>query len=307
VIKSLFILAFFAVLCSSTFCFAGDQETDTSQQAPSAATGQVPQDSQEAQNNRMRALEGSKSKWSAQIQAAYSGSTIDHPFSADAPNPGGLNPPPVVSASALIQGRYRINKDQSFGLGGGVTGETPFQGVKNVTLSDPTADWALSSQFGSLHNRFDVVGQIYTANYEIKYGYARGVSLVDDLLYNFASGLTVGLTSEVDYNAFSTDKADGVDVRAIQKDYNLGIFPVVEYKLSKRLNLRSVMGFQFEHDRNLDGWTLIAKRIYQTAGIGVSATDDLFFYLYALFYPSPIAGLSHNETSVGFSAIINLF
>jgi hypothetical protein len=265
-------------ICSSLFasgaCFAADQEAQTSQQTPSPTSGQVSPDSQESQNNRMRALEGSKSKYSGQIQAAYSGSTIDHPFAAEAANPGGLNPPPVVSASALIQGRYRINENQSAGLGGGITGETPFQGIKNVTLSDPTADWAISSQMGSVHNRFDVIGQVYTANYEIKYGYAAGVSLVDDLLYNFSSGLTVGLTSEIDYNAFSSDNANGVDVRSVQKDYNLGLFPVAEYKLSKRLNLRSVLGFQFEHDRDLQGWTFIAKRLYQTAGLGVSATDD---------------------------------
>ena len=259
-------------------------------------------------NNRMRALEGAQSPWSLQAQLSYSGSTIQTPFDEFAPNPGGDNPPPVVKLSGLIQTRYRFDETRSFGAGAGITTETPFQKPTNTTVSDPTFDYAMSSNWGGAHNRVDLTATVYTNNYETKYLYAYGLTLADDLLYQVGeSGLTFGLSSLIYGNAFRGETVDGVDVRAVQTDYGLGLYPLAEYQMTKKLNLRSVVGFQYEHVRDMAALSLREKRIYQTLGLGVSITENFFTYFFALFYPSPLNGIRNEETSVGFSAIINVF
>ena len=277
--------------------------------APMGTAVATPAD-EEVQNNRMRALEGSKSPWSMQFQLGYYGSNVDKPFAAEAPNPGNDTPPPVVKMVGTIQGRYRISKAQSVGFGAGIAGQTPFQGLKNSSISDPYADYAYSSTFGSYHNRVDIAGQIYTADDETAYGYTSGYSLSNDSLWSFGkTGATVGLSTAIDFNTFGGSKtqASGLELTANQQDYDFNFYPFAEYSITKRVNFRTVVGFQYTHTKNLPDFTFNQKKLYETAGLGVSWTDDFFTYFYVKFYPSPLNSITTANSSVGFSAIINLF
>ncbi len=263
---------------------------------------------QNTENKRMRALEGSKSRWSGQLNLTYNGSTINEPLDANAPNPGSQNPPPVVNLVGTLATRYRINSAQTVGLGIGLETETPLQGQQNTSLADPVLDWAISTHKWGFHNRFDFIGNAYTANYETKYGYLYGLAFDNDTLYKFPkTEFTLGLSLISDFNGFSDSMVNGRDRSAAQDELDYYFVPFAEYGLTHRLNIRSVFGIPFEHDRNMDRWTFVAKRVYQTFGLGISATDDLFFYLYLKFYPSPLSSWTSNETTVGLNAIINLF
>ena len=260
------------------------------------------------QNNRMRALEGSKSPWSIQLQLSYAGSSLVHPFSELAPNPANDTPPPVVKMSGLVQGRYRISKAQSVGFGAGLSAETPFQGIKNTSISDPYADYAYSITSGSYHNRTDFAAQIYTADDETKYGYSSGYSLSNDSLWSFGkTGLTVGLSAAIDYSTFGNSNAIAGDLKRYQQDYDFNFYPFAEYSITKRVNFRSVVGAQYTHTLDQADFTFHRKKIYETAGLGVSWTDDVFTYFFVKFYPSPLNQINSEDTSVGFSAIINMF
>jgi hypothetical protein len=276
---------------------------------PGKELEQIEDNSDEAQQNRrMRALEGSKSKWSGQFNVLYNGSSINNPFAADAPNPGGQNPPPVVNLTGTFAIRRRLGAKTSFGFGGGFETETPLQGQQNSSISDPNADFAISGDKWGIHNRVDFMGNYCTANFETKYGYLYGLAIEDDILYKFPrTEFTLGLSIISDFNGFSDSVINGRDRTAAQDELDYYVDPFAEYGLTKHLNLRSVVGIPFEHDRNMDRWTFMPKRVYETFGLGISATDDLFFYLYMKFYPSPLASMTSAETTIGINAIINLF
>ena len=301
-------LCVFVVLLAGAIGAASENSDKKDLSQPGIAAGAIQPSPTDAENARMRALEGSKSPLSLQLNLIYEGSTIAHPLAATAPNPANSNPPPVVSLQGLLQARYRIDKSQSVGVGGGLITEQPFQRPRNTSLSDPTVDYALSHDGKILHNRVDLLANVYTANFETIYGYQLGFTIADDLLYKVArTGLTLGASFQFDYNTFSSDSKDGVNILSRQRDYDYNIFPLAEYTLTKTFNLRTVLGMQFEHTRSMPSFSFTPKRVYQTFGLGVSWTDDVFTYFFIKFYPSPLSGISGDETSFGFNAIINAF
>ncbi len=262
-------------------------------------------ESQELQNNRMKTLEGSRSRWSGQFNLTYSGSSIAHPFSGEVPNPGNQVPPPLVTFSGTVSARGRIDDKTTLGLGTGILTQTPFQGPKNTSVADPYMDLAHSFNLGPIHNRADFQSTLWTNNqYYDVFGYRFGFTLLNESFYQFKFGLTVGFVLQIDYNIF----ADGSQYDSSQQtQYDLYTDPYFEYKLSKRLNVRSVVGIASLHNRNLNGtFAFYHPDVYQTFGLGISCTDSVYIYPYILLFP--ISGnITSQSTLVGFNAIINLF
>lgn len=136
---------------------------------------------EETKNNRMKTEEGSKSPLSGQFNLTYSGSSLDHPFSEYAPNPGGLEVPPLVTLSGTVSARYRIDKKTTTGVGTGVTTQTPFQGPKNTTVANPYLDIARSFRWGAIQNRADFQITLWTeAQLHDDYGQRLGFSFIDE-------------------------------------------------------------------------------------------------------------------------------
>ncbi len=113
-------------------------------------------------NERMRALDGSKSDWSGQFNLNYSGAPLRNPLSADAPNPGNILPPPVVMMTGSFAVRNRLDSQTTMGLGTGIGTETPFQGPKNTRASDPYIDVARRFTVGPVMCRAGVSAKFYT-------------------------------------------------------------------------------------------------------------------------------------------------
>ena len=259
-------------------------------------------DSEETKNARMKAVEGSKSPFSGQFNITYSGSSVNHPFSKEAPNPGQLPVPPLVSISGTVSARYRLDKKTTMGVGTGVLN----QGFKTTSVSDPYADIAHSFRWGPIQNRADFQFTLWTQDQLHKgYGQNLGFSAVDEAFYEWDFGLTTGLAFEIDVNTFSSDpKFDAV--KAGQVSYDIYPEPYFEFALSKRVNLRSVLQVGFEHTRDLGSMKFTGDRVGQTLGVGISATDWLFLYPYLKGVPySGTFGVK--TTVVGLNTIINLF
>jgi hypothetical protein len=265
----------------------------------------VPSASSDTQNVRMKTLEGSTSRFSGQFNLTYSGSSISNPFSGDAPNPGNQVPRPLVTLSGTVSARYRIDEKTTIGLGTGLTTQTPFQGPKNTAVADPYADIARSYKLGPFQNRADFQATFWTNNqYSSQYGYRFGLTASNEIYYLFNFGLTVGLVLQVDYNIF----ASGAQYDSSQQtEYDFFGAPYFEFKLSRRFNLRSVIGNSFLHNRDLTGaLSFYRPEIYQTFGVGISIVDAVFVYPFVQFFP--FSGNVTSQTSlIGFNTIINLF
>ena len=258
------------------------------------------------QNARMKTLEGSKSPWSGQFQMSYSGSSIDHPFSELAPNPTHEPQEPLVTLSGVVAVRYRLDPKTTVGLGSGIVTETPFQGPKHSTLSDPQVDIARSFTLGPLHNRVDATLVQYTNHqYYNEYGYRQELSLALESFHEFSSGLTIGLQLATEGNTFATG---GDYPKAQQVDYMLAVAPYFEYTLNSTFNLRSVIGIVDNHLRDKpDPKVYQHPNVYQTFGLGISVTKAVFVYCYAKAQPYSGEAMTVKNTTAGFSTIINLF
>jgi len=256
------------------------------------------------QNNRMKTLEGSTSRWSGQFNMTYSGSSVSTPFSGDVPNPGNQVPPPLASLSGTMSARARLDAFTTMGLGTGITTQTPFQGPKNTTVADPYVDIARSFKLGPIKNRADFQTTLWTnSQYFSQYGYRFGMTALNESFYQFPFGLTVGLALQLDYNLFAAGNYDPSQ----QTQYDLYTDPYFEFVLSKVFNLRSVIGIGSLHTANLGGaLSFIHPDVYQTMGVGISIADAVFVYPFVQFFPFS-GNVSSQSTLVGFNAIVNVF
>ena len=280
-------------------------ETGAAQVQPAAKLPAESGETQEMKNKRMQTLEGSKSRWSGQFQLNYSGSTLRHPFSRDAPNPGRLVPPPVVTIGGNFSARYRVDEKMTAGLGTGITTQTPFQGPKKTSLSDPYLDLARSFKFGALHNRAVVQLTQYT-NYQYyhDFGYRQGLGLSNESFYESSFGLTTGLALQLDYSRFAAGAYD----KSQQTLVGLGTFPYLEYAINDRLNFRTVVGILHYKNEDLLGTDRFQRAsVYQTFGLGIAATKSIFVYAYVRAIPYDDKPVTRDNTIAGFSTIINLF
>jgi hypothetical protein len=84
-----------------------------------------------------------------------------------------------------------------------------------------------------------------------------------------------------------------------------GLYPAAEYEINDTYNLRTVFGFQvYEQLRRQDDSTFNKRKVYQSVGLGISVTRDVFLYPNIQFIPSDIRS---DRTNVAISANINVF
>jgi hypothetical protein len=277
--------------------------TDNSSAAPST-TASAPADA-ELQNNRVKALEGSKSPWSFQANLTYSGSSINHPLAETVPNAGGSSQPPKVQLGGTIAARYRLDDVTSIGFGTGILTYTPFQGPSGTSVSDPVIDIQRSYKIGKIHNRADFAATGYTDNeYGTQIGYAAGLTALNEAYYIFPFGLTTGFLIQVDYNIFKGKAGYPV---ADQTMYDMYTDPYFEFILSKHFNLRSVIGIQaLGHQNDMTSpFAQYHQKIYQTLGVGISPSN--VFYIYPYVVSNSYDELNTRSVTFGFNTVINLF
>jgi hypothetical protein len=260
----------------------------------------------EVQNNRQKALEGSKSPLSVQANFTYGGSSLIHPFASYAPNPSNASVPNIVTFNGVIAARYRLDEATSFGLGTGIYMQHPIEGpAGTISVADPQIDLQHSWKLGKIHNRSDIIMTGWTdQQYSSDLGYLIGFSAVDEAYYTFSFGLTTGIAFEFDYNFF---KGQAGYHTAAQTQYDFYPSPYAEFQLSPKLNLRSVINIEALGHQN-DMHTAFAQyhqKIQQSLGLGIAALDGLFIYTYV--QSQDYYQLNLQNVLFGFNLIINIF
>ena len=255
-------------------------------------------------NERLRALDGSKSPWSGQFNATYSGSSLRHPFSAEAPNPGHTTPPPVVLMTGTFSGRYRFDPTLTAGLGTGLCTETPFQGPRHTRLADPYADVAKTFDFGLVRTRVDLSAKAWTNHqYRDVFGYRHGFSLYTDTFRQVDEHLTLGMTLNAYRNTFQEGNYDARQ----QVDAQFFVDPFLEYRFNRTFNFRTVYAATASHTRAIkDDWTFNHPEDFQMVGLGMAPSRDVYFYLYLKVYPFGSQPVTPDHTVFAFNTIVNL-
>ena len=274
----------------------------------------------EITNAKLRALSGSKSKWSFKGDLAYNGGSIEKPFADKRPNYAGVsNTFAKTSITGQLAIAYRLNPADALRLGVGMAINTPFQDTAQMLtnsaetkgrtseVSNPFLDYSHSAKIGETQNITDASITGYTQDY-----YVNGIKAVTTLdvnqtvVYNI-NKLALGLNIDANYT-FYKDSASSDDVSANpvdgRTDLTLAAFPYLEYSLTEKINLRTVFrGLTFDHYRSDSSSTYYQETYTQSFGLGYSLTRDIFLYPNVQFKPRT---LSQDQTNIGLSATINL-
>ncbi|MBX7232608.1 MAG: hypothetical protein K1X29_11035 [Bdellovibrionales bacterium] len=259
-------------------------------------------------NRKLRAETGSKNAFSFSSALSYSGGSISKPFGNLRPNiRGSASTQTDVSIYGTAGVKYKISPLQSLSLDLGVGMDRPFaddQGIKYRSYAtDPSLGYQVLYRVGGIQNVTQFSLTKYTNRFARKIGgvWSPGVNQI--VMYDFGgSKFTVGALMAFDITYF--DK-EGPQYSGRQSDYSLGFYPIMEYVINDKINLRTISGlWNYEHIRSEGRFsTWDKKTIYQSIGVGISITRDLYLYPNIQFLPENIRS---DATNVALNANINI-
>ncbi|MGE3610442.1 MAG: hypothetical protein AB7I27_12705 [Bacteriovoracaceae bacterium] len=246
----------------------------------------------------------------------YNGGSIQKPFAAQRPNiVDGADALTLQYMSANVGLRYRLNALNSITVATGMFMTAPFN--KTIKTNDPDLEDEFKKTQGVL--TVNDPNLIYT-NLASVYGWQVVTQLTPTLITNSQqrhqgyraswdaastwmkvigkSDLSLGATFE--WTGYSFDKPNKSLATNVWQ-----LYPVVEYIINDKLNLRTLWGWQvYQQTRDMK-WNTYDKRIvYQSFGVGVSLNRNIYLYPNIQFIPSDIRS---DRTNIGLSAYINTF
>jgi len=261
-------------------------------------------------NRKLRAETGAKKLFSFSTSLEYRGGSVEKPFAAKRPNiTGAVGQATDVSLSGSVGVKYRLTNLQSLNLGVGVGVAKPFHSDAEKSfndrsyIDDPGLTYQLLGKFWGIQSVSSLGANAYTSDVARKYGYASGVSLSEILIYDFGgSKFSLGSNFVAVRNFFDSDKLELLEQ---QSDYGFGVLPFMEYVINDTFNLRTLSGlWVYEHTRDTyDYGTFHKNKIYQSFGLGISVTRDLYLYPNVQFLPEDPGS---DKTNVALSMTLNL-
>ena len=311
------VLTLLTFISAPAFAAATPSSSGQSEQqaAPAPAKEGTDEADQLITNRQLRASSGSLSKWSMNTYWSYSAGAVNAPFEVVRPNITAAGDVSALqSLYADIGVRYRITAKDSLSLSMGLNMVSPFhfsidtsndglqeefnQNARKLSANDPTLIYTHLDRIAGIQSVSKVSFMLYTAEFRQNAGFRTGTVLSQNFMYELGkSGLSVGTLLQGTLNTF------GGDVDSSKRPaFILGFYPNLEYVINDRLNLRTISGVWVNEFRR-DGSTF-NRIIYQSVGLGVSITRDVFLYPNIQFLP---ADLRADKTNLGLSANVNLF
>lgn len=277
---------------------------------------------------RMRATLGSKSKFSFKSSLSYSGGSINDPLSPVRPNyRASATIEAMTSLSGDVGFNYRITDKDNLSFGTGITVIDPLHGDLTKSADDPRYGaggsmdrYQISTPYLSWSRGYRALDTQMISS--VTYSHATdsdsvnktkvfgSVSLSQTILANFGKSKWTGGTSiTLGKNIYSGDISDEKLMARMaagtykRSDFTWGLFPFMQYSFTDRYSFRTVFGyFQFTRYEGSDD--NIQLEPYQSVGLGISITRDIYLYPNVQFTPRDIRS---DRTNVALSANLNLF
>ena len=268
-------------------------------------------------NRRLRASEGSLSKWSVSTFWNYQGGSVNDPTDPERPNiVNGGNVQTLQSLSGEVGVKYRITPRDSLTASTGLFMTTPFhdkidknsklkpafdENSRKLNVQDPFLKYThLDSIFG-IQSISTVQGKLITSNQLANNRFRSELMLSQNFMKDVGK---TGFSYGAALIGYFYDFRDSVK-RDDLTDKLIGIYPQAEYVINDTYNLRTVFGWQvYENLRGNPSDTYSKRKVYQSVGLGISVTRDLFLYPNIQFIPS---NMRDDVTNIAMSANINLF
>lgn len=279
----------------------------------------------EITNARMRAEAGSKSKWSVKANLAYQGGSVEKPLDKERPNyRRGTTGQALTYLTGTIGMAYRATDKDAIRLGTGVTMLTPFHNNMNdlqsnkladsddtkvLNVSTPYIEYSRSFRTGNVMHMPGISYSHATEQYDTEVLKNIGsVTLDHTMVADIAgSNFQPGLSLSLDYSIYkdNSQSFDHMETSGARTDYNIGIYPFLEYSFNDTLSFRTVFGyFSYAHYRSEEAATFQRLVSYQSMGVGISVTREIYLYPNVQFIPDDIRG---DRTNIGLSSTLNVF
>lgn len=277
---------------------------------------------------RMRATLGSKSRWSFKSSLSYSGSSVNEPLATVRPAyRTGPDAETLATLSGTVGVNVRLTERDNLNLGTGLTIVDPFHGDITKNAKDETsfgkgsevARYRVATPFVGWSRGYKAMGSqmissssasYYTADTTTARGYMWNLGLSQTVLANFGTtkwngGVSFTLSkdfygNEVTNKSFAAAMAAGTVAR---EEWSVGAYPFLQYSFSDRYSFRTVFGYaEFQQKEGASEFGQVEP--YQSVGLGISITRDIYLYPNVQFTPKDIRG---DRTNVALSTNINLF
>jgi hypothetical protein len=267
-------------------------------------------------NRRLRADAGSLSKWSAAMFFNYQGGSVADPLKPERPNiVNGADALTLQNLTGEIGVRYRLTAVDSLTLSTGFFITTPFHD------SIDTDNEKLNKTFDETHQKLNVSDPSIKYVHLAKISGVQSVSLIKPMFITNNQQRDAGYQASFLFSqTFMKDVGNtgfsfGAGFQSLvytfhnnnQKlsDSVTGFYPAAEYVINDTFNLRTVFGFQvYEQFRYQEQGTFTKRKVYQSVGLGISVTRDIFLYPNIQYIPSDIRA---DRTNIAISANINVF
>lgn len=268
-------------------------------------------------NRRLRAAEGSLSKWSISTFWNYQGGSVNDPTEPERPNiVNGGNVQTLQSLSGEVGVKYRLTKLDSLTFSTGVFMTTPLhseiddnsklkpafdQNAKKLNVQDPFLKYSHLDKILGIQSITTVQGKVITNNQLAERRFRSELLLSQNFMKDVGQ---TGFSYGAALMGYFYDFRDSVKLDGLTEQL-LGIYPQAEYVINDIFNVRTVFGWQvYENVRGQPSDTYTKRKVYQSVGLGISVTRDLFFYPNIQFIPSNIR---NDVTNIAFQMNWNIF
>ncbi len=228
----------------------------------------------EITNAKMRADAGSKSKHSISLGVGYNGGSLKDAFSSKRPNIAANSTVETkTAASGDISYRYRLTASDSLTAGFGLKWLTPSYNGERVEASNPGIGYSKAFKAGKVQNSIAAgVNKITAAELvegqKMDYSFDLGHTGIMEI---GQSGWQLGLSTSLSYYNY-TQLIEG------QSEYEVGLYPFVEYAFNDKYNFRTVYRGNVYGSTRENNMAFEQYEPTQSLGIGIAATRDIFLY-----------------------------
>lgn len=267
-------------------------------------------------NRRLRADAGSLSLWSVSSSFNYQGGSLADPTDPKRPNiVRGADALTLQNLTGDVGVRYRMTKLLSVTGSTGVFMTTPFhssidtddpklkrnfdQNHQKITVNDPQAKLTYVNKITFFQSVTQARLTLITNNQQKLDGYRWSYYFSENLMHNVSgTRFSYGTNIAAQFYSFSR-KNDALT------DSVIGFYPALEYEFTDKLNFRTAFGtWVYQHIRSEETWTYEKRKVYQSVGLGITLTRDIFLYPNIQYIPSDIRA---DRTNIALSTNINFF
>lgn len=251
---------------------------------------------------KLKAEEGSLSRYSLKFNLSYYGPVLSDLSAADQPNPDGSVGVYATSLGGSVSARYRVSPTRTISMGTGIKAIHPFHGVERFDMNNPYLSYDMSSRIGNLQMRNSPGVSLITVPNYTKIGEYAGLNFDNSLVYNIgSSGFAVGNETSFGYYLYNRpyERRDGKAARS-----NLTLAPFLKYNFSDRFSMNTSVGISVWNPRQSpDQWALWNRSVTQRLGVGYGISRDIYFAPYLSFYPQRLAT---DTTTFNFATIFSI-